>query len=835
MTNEFKAYKAADDTEFTAANSIETYYQTILSGALRTFVPKSSMSDPVTKTEDAEFKAELEKFWGAGATNDSHLLGYINIKEPGLGNLKAILFKIAEEERKYYYKWEESGNPVQKENGENVLNQLQRMTIVNCYRIFFPKKLSNDYISQYDGILEPQLEYQDIDEAGNILPIAISFSSNFSIADQNYYGVYFNSSAIPLYQDQNEETNAYRYEKNGAVYSPIITSRITTPFDPTKMNFLNVTKEDKVWLEYVPKYRFFLSLFNERKNRKVLSTVTQGMLTPIETEDEYKTYLNQRLSHFTVNAEAVATNCGITKDDASWQKAVNASHRIFNNYYCFYYKDGDVLKNLLSEINIGGGGSSGGNYAMRADKVNEVDYQWQFHGVTSGADDEALAKLLKAYIGLKDGCVLATSGPPVDFNPTNWARDTTSFDLADKVSGMSSWFNYYKKFKSGVPRRNNPPSPSKPRVADLSDKTGFKLTNNSYRVWKKGQRDGYEGEVYGGGSANTRLDAATVMAEALNHFSTIYDGMKGQGQKTVYNISLAQITDTKLPASAFAYYLVHNDTEVKDQWKKDNEDGSATLRTNQEWCHLLGHGDGGPEELGNFVSGSKHCNTEQLAIEIGQRRITHNTDILQIDRNKLRAKITAYLMPNEGAWAEGKEIAKRDLRGYETLTKADTTRWIDAFFDGHDTDPNKYKLKAIVVVKTSFEALSIAVRQAGTTDDKKKLFEFRRYLESNFFLYLPLARWMRYKIYYDKRKIFDHIYDAQSQSFDYHEAQILDFTVERVIYYAMGLQNQYKQKILERVAGLIDKYKSEKVSDEPSAKRSKDLKSDLIDTYDNLK
>lgn len=45
-------------------------------------------------------------------------------------------------------------------------------------------------------------------------------------------------------------------------------------------------------------------------------------------------------------------------------------------------------------------------------------------------------------------------------------------------------------------------------------------------------------------------------------------------------------------------------------------------RTDQEWCHLQGDGDNGPSITQNFVAGSDHCNTEQLALEEGMRPIT---------------------------------------------------------------------------------------------------------------------------------------------------------------------------------------------------------------------
>jgi hypothetical protein len=36
---------------------------------------------------------------------------------------------------------------------------------------------------------------------------------------------------------------------------------------------------------------------------------------------------------------------------------------------------------------------------------------------------------------------------------------------------------------------------------------------------------------------------------------------------------------------------------------------------NFEWCHLIGHGLGGADAVGNLVAGTKECNSEQLIIE----------------------------------------------------------------------------------------------------------------------------------------------------------------------------------------------------------------------------
>ena len=109
-----------------------------------------------------------------------------------------------------------------------------------------------------------------------------------------------------------------------------------------------------------------------------------------------------------------------------------------------------------------------------------------------------------------------------------------------------------------------------------------------------------------GTQTHDRLAAGTVMARALGSFHA-FNKMKTFNNK---------ITNSNLSATLFTRFVLDKDSEAKEKWKADNnlsgDVTKASLRTDQEWCHLFGHGDGGPEELGNFVSGSKHCNTEQI-------------------------------------------------------------------------------------------------------------------------------------------------------------------------------------------------------------------------------
>ena len=62
----------------------------------------------------------------------------------------------------------------------------------------------------------------------------------------------------------------------------------------------------------------------------------------------------------------------------------------------------------------------------------------------------------------------------------------------------------------------------------------------------------------------------------------------------------------------------------------------------QEWCHLIGHGDGGSEDPSNLAAGSHYANTEQLALEEGARSLRavgarHGVVVL--------LKVTTYLVP----------------------------------------------------------------------------------------------------------------------------------------------------------------------------------------------
>lgn len=99
------------------------------------------------------------------------------------------------------------------------------------------------------------------------------------------------------------------------------------------------------------------------------------------------------------------------------------------------------------------------------------------------------------------------------------------------------------------------------------------------------------------------------------------------------------LSSSKVPATAFANGVLRQSEAAQEDWNRLKVSSYGFLPTNQEWCHLRGHGDGGEESPGNFVSGSFHCNTEQLAIETGQRLVTQ-----QMPERTFLLHTTAYLL-----------------------------------------------------------------------------------------------------------------------------------------------------------------------------------------------
>lgn len=834
----FKAFQVDDDQPAQLAITLDEYYGAIVQAAFPTYFEIGPAG--IVPLQDAPGYGNID-LW----SQNMRLIGYIPQDGYHARTVDTILSRIADEENKYYYKWMSDSGALAKDDSDNdALVALRRVNALVYYNIITDPIQTERLTSSW--------AISGLDKSA-FLPFAISLDAYFLENGKYFFGVYTNANAVPLFLDTDDENKNYMYKKEGSVYKrqptaqpasdPKRLSNIIEGFDSKTFDALQVPDErEKYWL---------IMQIKKTNNSVRLKNKLPASLRPTS---RYKTFWSKQTS--------TLLDCFLdTYRKEMSDGAADAAAQLPIGYKCFYYSKANELAGVLSNVNVGEGRRGSGGYAMRADRAEEVEYQWQ---IAASPDVGELAFVMSCMIGL-DGQYQVPGSQAVDgsYFPTNW--------LVGRGPAGASWNHYYKRFRDGAARRNAPSEPIQPRVitaADQDSKKYFKLDNRSYRVWKKGSD--FAGEVLKDGTAALRQPAGSVMAAALLDFD-IYASMINANPK---------ITRSSLPATQFVQYALSNngDEKVKTQWSNDNDtmdvDGPQVLRTDQEWCHLFGHGDGGSEELGNFVAGSKHCNTEQLAIETGLRRVTQNKDTEEIVKNRLKARITAYLFPNEGAWVERTYTFDQLEKGFPLSAQSTNEikqaylSWMLRFFaddpsnslqsslrealglgddnsqqpmDVSEDDLLKYGLKEPSECQIAYQDLSAAITKKIDTDMRRMLFQFRGNIERNIFQMLPIARWMRYKIYLDDDKIFDHVYDAQSQSFDYNEARILDYTVERIIYQAMGRKNIQVTRV-EKDAPIVmnawDYYKS-KIADRlgdsiPNPEQISDIDNALV-VYGELK
>jgi len=248
-----------------------------------------------------------------------------------------------------------------------------------------------------------------------------------------------------------------------------------------------------------------------------------------------------------------------------------------------------------------------------------------------------------------------------------------------------------------------------------------------------------------------------------------------------------ELTPAKVPATAFANGAMRQSPAVQQDWGVLKIADFNYLPINQEWCHLRGHGDGGEEYPGNFVSGSYHCNTEQLAIETGQRLITqqmpersfvlHTTAYLLRDATDYKSKVddqrksqvlTTNYLENETAYQDmlGNHLARRSR-------KQDVTN--------NQPAKNQKKPANARVIDTP------ALQQGAVA---------------------PVAAYIRYKVMQCKSKgtgsaggkrpqtltkFFDFIFEGQSEFIDKHQFAITSQAVQFALAGKAAFENWYEQ------------------------------------------
>jgi hypothetical protein len=265
--------------------------------------------------------------------------------------------------------------------------------------------------------------------------------------------------------------------------------------------------------------------------------------------------------------------------------------------------------------------------------------------------------------------------------------------------------------------------------------------------------------------AKPRSDAGTAMKAIFNKL------------KSPLATAFPQITRTKIPATPFANGAMKQSAAVQDDWSTLKVASGNYLPINQEWCHLRGHGDGGDEYPGNFVSGSYHCNTEQLAIETGQRVVTQQG----VEKTYL-LHTTSYML--------------RDAADYKSTS--DDQRKSQVITANYLNDQVAYQK-----MRESHLAQREAERDASNTQPKKKQKTGNQAMQIDTPVLeqgdvAPLAAYIRYKVMKTKpsgtssagsgskragsdfveiSKYFDFIFEGQSEFIDKYQFTILSQAV----------------------------------------------------------
>jgi hypothetical protein len=277
-----------------------------------------------------------------------------------------------------------------------------------------------------------------------------------------------------------------------------------------------------------------------------------------------------------------------------------------------------------------------------------------------------------------------------------------------------------------------------------------------------------------------RRDAGTAMSEIFNKLMPPLP------------TAFPQISRAKIPATPFGNGSIKHSKAVKADWGAMKVASGNYLPINQEWCHLRGHGDGGDEYPGNFVSGSYHCNTEQLAIETGQRVVTQ-----QGVENAYLLHTTAYML--------------RDATDY--TSNVDAQRASEVITGNYLNDQPVYQQMRdnhLAQREAERDATNTQPMKKQKTDDTVKV-DVPALQQGDV---APLVAYLRYKVMKTKpsgtssaasgskragadfveiSKYFDFIFEGQSEFLDRHQFAILSQAVHFALAGKTEFQNWYDQ------------------------------------------
>ncbi|MBV8187542.1 MAG: hypothetical protein JO339_09905 [Alphaproteobacteria bacterium] len=465
--------------------------------------------------------------------------------------------------------------------------------------------------------------------------------------------------------------------------------------------------------------------------------------------------------------------------------------------------------------------TGGGGGAMRSDRPNEAEYFWSGNkalGYALELDPERYRPGEKPSKKKTLGYRSPLPAKPGVSGGLGETSDTRLVGMA--VAGsMSSEIIYWKRFARKPAAKKNLPEDTKPLPPRRFDRkaASSKAVKKQKGDWKFSPSSASKQAIaIGAKKIGERDDAGMVMGTILAQLGLIVSGL-----------------DLGSATSLAGYAVGPNDSKASEAWKalsktlttwNDNaasDSAKKAVRTAQEWCHLLGHGDGGVEDYGNFISGSKHCNTEQLAIETGQRSGQRAFKV------PLAVKVSAYLFPSNGFAKKRSRFADWEIRFFLQFPEvaqlcdskgnfdqvkafaklAEIQKTVGIYLQAWQTvtvmkgskPPGPDSIVARLPIKPQGKSepgrLNVPTgAEFKKLDDAHKIkvcinlfAELRNIIE----LPYPVGDFVRYKIYNVAGsapvKIFDHVFDAQEESFDYNEFKIVEATVRRVVAASIGL------------------------------------------------
>lgn len=440
-------------------------------------------------------------------------------------------------------------------------------------------------------------------------------------------------------------------------------------------------------------------------------------------------------------------NCAEYLRKNGWKYAYGNTNYI--PLYC--YTPSSITSHLL-EAPPGG---IGGNGLGRADKVEAKKFKWCL--ISGNTSNEELKELV-AKLGEDNRYVYSEHSK--DFVRCN--TPSNSFFLPFEIA-------YYrrtaieKKEEKEYQKVIKTCTKNSPKVMGKSDKRLLNLPYDVNLFLRQKKDEPKPNVIKNKGNIlskakGKRIDAGWVMKP-----------IAGTTSATEFYVNLLKLPPPHPPlvesVALWSLKFLKQDYEI------------TTSQVNQEWCHLLGHGDGGDEFIGNFVCGSYHCNTEQLAIETAQRQYTH------LSPGKYRLHSTAYLLPNESLKEEHIDKYKSEYKDKGIYYKASIDGYIPVSTRGNP--------------KSSEGDAGMTPAGSETQQPGKSLPGSDA----------PVAAFIRYKIYGDKNykrgnppaarrkaiaggpaqpvaagpnwvKIFDYTFEGQSEFFDANQYYIVYYSVK---------------------------------------------------------